>query len=387
MQERRAPSEQALLNLIQSRQATSQVELARSLRVPANTVHGIVRRLLEEGVIVESNAERRGRGRPHKHFQIRIAGPILTITVSGTEWQSAIVTDPSVPFEVSVLRASRVPDRTLAMEWFARIRDMAVEAGGIRVGDLRGAMVHVRRPSTTRRSSVMPWVAELDEAVCTEVLGVRTLVSRDVSSEHLELCRWSREGVRSVVVFNVGDGVSAHYAAHVGPWAELQTLPGEVGHVVVDPGGARCGCGQRGCLETLLSGRAVVDRVRAELQKGVRSQLAPFVDLPPVEFFNQLEALEAGDDLAHRTVEELLRRCALGIGTTSNLFCPDLTVLRGYVLFGRQDWLNRIAAALPGVALRLKEEYPPLAFSRLESRDLLRELASEFFLRSRANGN
>ena len=62
-------------------------------------------------------------------------------------------------------------------------------------------------------------------------------------------------------------------------------------------------------------------------------------------------------------------------------------MLRGYVLFGRQDWLNRIAAALPGVALRLKEEYPPLAFSRLESRDLLRELASEFFLRSRANGN
>src|SRR5437763_1161522 len=40
-------------------------------------------------------------------------------------------------------------------------------------------------------------------------------------------------------------------------------LAGEIGHLVVQEGGAPCGCGNRGCLEAMASGTAIARRARA----------------------------------------------------------------------------------------------------------------------------
>ena len=46
-------------------------------------------------------------------------------------------------------------------------------------------------------------------------------------------------------------------------------LAGEVGHLIVDPGGARCGCGRRGCVETVASGPAIARRAGAASAEAV----------------------------------------------------------------------------------------------------------------------
>ena len=71
----------------------------------------------------------------------------------------------------------------------------------------------------------------------------------------------------------VGTGVSAGVVLHGRLHRGARGLAGEIGHVIVDPGGARCACGQDGCLETLVSGSAIARLAReATTQDGVPSR-------------------------------------------------------------------------------------------------------------------
>lgn len=377
--------EHALLKLIQSRTATSQVDLATALGVPANTVHGMVKRLVRSGVLVEESAERGGRGRPKKHLGICFRGKVLAIHLTGTEWHAAVVdSDPTRQVPYYTHRRTRLPGGQAALSTFLKVRDAALREAGVPLKKLAGAIVFFNRPPTTFRSSIISWAGGLSEAALGGHLGCRTFVSTQFSRAELELRLWARDGVGSVAIFNVGDGVSAVCAARVGRWGETHHLAGEVGHVRAANADNVCGCGNKGCLETLLSGPNLMERVRNDLAKGARSVLAEKIDLPPAAFFDALESLEreGNDPYICGLVEEFLTHCAWGVSVAANMFDPDLMVLGGYGLLGRTSWMSRISKHLPGLILPLRESLPHLDFSRTQPRDVLRELASEFWIRS-----
>ena len=105
----------------------------------------------------------------------------------------------------------------------------------------------------------------------------------------------------------------------------------EIGHVPVDPNGALCGCGRRGCLETVASRLAI----SAELAQAAYRGQAPHIlelagtDLGQIRSATIREAIEAGD----RIVEQIVRRAARRIGEvligTVHLLAPDAIVLGG----------------------------------------------------------
>ncbi|TWE12211.1 ROK family protein [Rudaeicoccus suwonensis] len=94
-------------------------------------------------------------------------------------------------------------------------------------------------------------------------LGLRTVVGHDVRAGLLAEHRLgAATGQQNVLFAPVGTGIAgaAMVDGHVltaGGWA------GEFGHLVIDPAGPRCACGQTGCLETLASASAVVRNYRA----------------------------------------------------------------------------------------------------------------------------
>ncbi len=62
-----------------------------------------------------------------------------------------------------------------------------------------------------------------------------------------------------VAYLSLGTGLAAGIVLDGRIRRGLRGAAGEVGHISVDPTGARCGCGQRGCLETVASGRALAE--------------------------------------------------------------------------------------------------------------------------------
>jgi glucokinase len=98
-------------------------------------------------------------------------------------------------------------------------------------------------------------------------------------------------------------------------------LSGEVGHLVVVPGGPICSCGRRGCLEAVASGPAI-----ARAYNGLNLQ--PTEPATAADIF-QYAAL--GDTLAQQVIADAIHHLGVGIAGAINLLDPDVVVVGGGV--------------------------------------------------------
>lgn len=139
------------------------------------------------------------------------------------------------------------------------------------------------------------------------------------------------EGARTVVGIFPGTGIGGAmiYEGKIFRGRTGSCL--EIGHVQVIQDGPLCGCGRRGCLETVASRLAL----SAEIAKAAYRGQAPYIlrvagtDLANIRSGTIKEAIEAGD----KVVEEILREGAQQLGTVLagavNLLAPDVIVLGG----------------------------------------------------------
>ena len=98
-------------------------------------------------------------------------------------------------------------------------------------------------------------VDELDlQPVLAARFGVPVLVDNDVNAAALGAARLYAPAADSLAYLNVGTGIAAGVVVGGRVWRGLTGSAGEIGHIPVHEGGLLCGCGQRGCLETVASG-------------------------------------------------------------------------------------------------------------------------------------
>jgi len=127
----------------------------------------------------------------------------------------------------------------------------------------------------------------------------------------------------------IGGGVAIDGRLRLGPLGAA----GELGHQTIVPDGPLCGCGNRGCLETLASGPAITAQGVWLLASGRAPRLHELVGGDPGAVTPREMALAAaaGDD----AVREALVRAAeyIGIGVANAIVAlhPDLVVLGGGV--------------------------------------------------------
>ncbi len=123
---------------------------------------------------------------------------------------------------------------------------------------------------------------------------------------------------------------------------------GEIGHVCAKPGGRRCNCGLRGCVEAYAGRGALEERARRE----ARRRTTVLFDLMRKRGRDQLtsgvwlRALEAGDEVAHDLLREAVDALGVGIGATVTLLDVEAVVVGGGLgeRLG-QTWLERIEKA------------------------------------------
>ena len=99
--------------------------------------------------------------------------------------------------------------------------------------------------------------------------GRPCVVENDVRAAALGLHRRRVVGpIDDLAYLAVGTGVSAGVILDGRLHRGARGLAGEIGHVIVEPGGAPCACGQHGCLETLVSGSAIARLAREATNAG-----------------------------------------------------------------------------------------------------------------------
>lgn len=172
--------------------------------------------------------------------------------------------------------------------------------------------------------------------------GLPVAVGHDVRAGALaELRLGAGRGATGLLFLPLGFGIAGAIVAD-GRMITGNGYAGEVGHLQVDPGGDRCGCGQLGCLETVASAASVGRRY------------AQRAGLPaPVGAREVADLVRHGDPQAQQVWDEAVAALAGAITTINAILAPDVVVIGGGLSLAGDLLLDPLRAAVTARAIFL----------------------------------
>lgn len=191
----------------------------------------------------------------------------LGVDIGGTKAHGLVLDDADRVLAERVLPTERTPDgvrRTVAELARALAGDLGTTPAGFgSVGlGIPGLVDHTR--------GIVETAVNLDITHCNlagllaDDFAVPVGVENDVKATALGAGLALGSSHRDLVYVNVGTGLAAA-ALNDGVLVRgLRNAAGEIGHLAIDPAGDPCGCGQRGCLETVLGGLYLAPRLAAQ---------------------------------------------------------------------------------------------------------------------------
>lgn len=172
-------------------------------------------------------------------------------------------------------------------------------------------------------------------------------------------------GHRHILFVIVGTGIGGGIVVDGAPFRGANGFAGEIGHVIVEPGGEPCGCGNLGCLETVASGTAIGRMGREAAASDPGSALAG-VGADAVDARRVVALARDGDGVSIGILAEAGRRLGEGIGGYVNILDPELVIVGGGAAAGAGELLlgpARAACRATVVAPDHRPEVPILAAS------------------------
>jgi glucokinase len=157
--------------------------------------------------------------------------------------------------------------------------------------------------------------------------GSATFIENDANAAGMaEAWLGAGRGAESLVFLTLGTGVGGAVILRERLWTGRSGYAGEVGHIQLDPDGEPCGCGARGCMETIVGIAGWARRAEKKLETRA-SRLAG----QRIEPATIVAAAREGDPLAIEVVHETARALGQALGGLINTLNPERAVIGGGV--------------------------------------------------------
>ncbi len=234
-------------------------------------------------------------------------------------------------------------------------REVAAEAGddpssvGVGAPGLVDAAGVLRFAPNLRAAAGLPIAEGLGRR-----LGLPVTVDNDVTCAAFgEWTIGAAAGVGDALLVALGTGIGGGLVVDGRVARGANGFAGEIGHMVVDPHGPPCPCGQRGCWERFASGSGLgrLGREAAE------ARLAPEVvaraggEPDRVRGEHVTDAAQAGDAGAVAILDTFAWWLALGLANLTNVFDPARIVVGGGLVDDAALWLDAVRAAYAGMVV------------------------------------
>ncbi|MFC7624210.1 ROK family protein [Microlunatus sp. GCM10028923] len=310
----------AVLRLVHTRRGLSRAELTRLTRLNRSTIGGLVAELAGLGLVVEAEPAIDGVGRPSPRIE---PNPDLVAVTVNPDVDAITVGLVGLGGAVRA-RARRATRRVPSPERAAALAD-----GEIRklLGDSPRARVvglGVAVPGLVREADgtvvLAPHLGWRDQPIA-EIFTAGTAIPARVANDArlaavAEATFGAAAGHRSVVYLNgSASGIGGGVLIEGRPLRGRSGFAGELGHTTVNPDGAPCHCGRRGCLETEVT----------------RDRLLTALDLTDAAPDDLERRLLAGDSPARTEIVRQLDWLAQAMINFSNAFDPELIILGGFL--------------------------------------------------------
>ncbi|MBI3563639.1 MAG: ROK family protein [Elusimicrobia bacterium] len=235
------------------------------------------------------------------------------------------------------------------------VRDV-IEDAGVKPRRLKGLGIGVPGLVDAKSGKVLvapnlpiaghPIAAELERR-----FGVPVAVGNDVNLGVLgEAWLGAGKGVDDFVGVFPGTGVGGGVVVGGKLLLGAHGAAAELGHIVLDPKGPKCGCGAHGCLEAYSSRTAIERDIRAGVKAGEKTDIQALNggSLDRIKSKVLARALRHRDPLVTRVMRQAAERLGEGVVAIRHCFDPELFVLGGGVIEACGDFLLPIVKKRAG---------------------------------------
>lgn len=364
----------AILLALLSAEYLSRVHLAELTGLSTTTITNLISELIDQGIVIEEGVEKpsqpRGVGRPRTALRlvpkarnaigIHIGVGSIRIAMADLRANLSEVHTLAHPLEKTpeevFHNVSALVDHILTASGLdsSQIVGIGVGASGL-VDPYTG--VNLIAPNLGWRDvPIQHWCcAQLDLPICVDN-NVRAMA---LGEAMFGSCREKHTLAFVYARIGVGAGFIMDGQLYRGSGAGA----GEIGHTIMIPeGGAPCRCGNKGCLETLVSEPAILTEAAEIANQNPQSELAKRIHKgEALSLEGVFEAARRGDQTIKTMIDQKARYMGIALANLVNIFNPEAIVLGGIFAQGEDLFL-------PGIESTMQER----SFAHLGKRVQLR---------------
>ena len=179
----------------------------------------------------------------------------------------------------------------------------------------------------------LPWRNYDLKGAMEKRFGIPFYVGNDVNLGVLGEYKYgAARGYQNVVGFFVGTGMGGGLILNGELYTGHQFKAAEYGHMILNPEGPLCNCGQRGCLEAFSSKQGMSAYIRQQVSRGRKSLMADAVADGVFRSKALKKALKENDPVAMEAVDRACHYLAIATGNMINTISPDLILYGGGII-------------------------------------------------------
>ncbi|MFC5863072.1 ROK family protein [Acidicapsa dinghuensis] len=308
-----------IFNHIRVRQPISRADLARASGLQRSTVSLIVEELLADRWIEEGSIGHIPRGRKPTFLHLNDKRVVLTLDVHPTQIALAVIAISGKVVAEDLLTLPSDPSKVIATI-VRHVRRLITTHAELTFEGIGMSLPGRFNPSieTSIFAPNIPWPLGQLKARLEAATGLPTAADNVANACALSEVWFGYSAAQSnLVAVNVSEGIGAGIFANGQLLRGEGGVAGEFGHIQIDPKGPICGCGGKGCLETIASNRAGL-RYYAQI---ARHELQSFDNL--------LELVRNGDRNALKALDLMCQALGRGMHMIALAVAPGEIVIVG----------------------------------------------------------
>jgi len=314
----------------------SKIDLARELGISTTTMTKLFAQLEEKGLIEKSPVEDTSFGRPKILFQL---SPSLQVAAIVIDLQDTTICFSDLQGNEQLEHQTRFPTGDNADELFSTITrefnalKQTLKAPCKIVGVCMPGLIETE----TSQSMLNPNLRWLEGIRPADRISRQLEIPAFVIHEERALSRAqlrTPDTTSNYITMDFSAGVGMSVVANGIHLSGGRGYAGEIGHIIVQPGGKQCGCGNRGCLETIASDLVFQHETGVTMDEALRQ-------------------LANGEPRARAAAESVLKAQATGIASVINIFNPERIFVYSRLAEAYPDYIETLRREAGSRALQL----------------------------------
>ncbi|MQG12602.1 MAG: ROK family protein [SAR202 cluster bacterium] len=262
---------------------------------------------------------------------------------------------PSLGIEIA---GEKISQLALEVSKNKAIKGMGFSSAGP-INQLTGEYLNPPNLSEWNKKSLIP--------IIRKHTGIESKVGHDATLAALaEINFGKNKGSKNLIYLTISTGVGAGMISNGNMIQGENWFAGEVGHIIVSPGGYGCSLGCPGCLEGNISGTAIASIAKDMITNGHNTEILENNNIEDINSKLVIDFAQKKDKLSEIIINDVLENLGRGLASILATLNPSVIILGGSVAEGLSKFYwNKIIAKTAKYSIPFYKSDPPIQMTTL----------------------